>query len=505
MKAKKIFNLIISALLIFPLVVSMFGAMTAHAQDTPATTVDVTLHKRAWNGERPSNIQNTGKIMSFGGVPLNDVTFAAYDVTNQYHDYVTEGMTPQEAVEEIQKDALNGVPSYLSENEFIASEVTANTDNYNGVAVFEGLALEEDSRHKVYLFIETDAPSTVKEYAMPIVLAMPIYEVDDEGKFTDTLNEDIHLYPKNFIKDDIKEITSEFEKIIINEGTENEKEVYNVHTGDVIDYTITVNVPRHIAQLETFIVEDVPTEGLELVAGSIDIPSLEADDYEIVTITDTPGFQVIFTTQSANLKALAGELLTIEYKMVLTNDINPDSIFDNEARITLGNSTHEVPGPPVATGGYKFIKTDATTGAGLANAEFIVTKGTGEEKLYAKFQMNENEEYAFTGWYDTESEATHIVSAEEGILNIIGLTDGTYQLTETKAPSENYVKLPDPINFTVKHGTYGNMELATPVPNTPKGLLPETGGPGILGFLAIGLGLMLGAFIWYKKSKEVSA
>ena len=47
-----------------------------------------------------------------------------------------------------------------------------------------------------------------------------------------------------------------------------------------------------------------------------------------------------------------------------------------------------------------------------------------------------------------------------------------------------------------------DTNLNTEVSNTPKGLLPSTGGNGILLFLAIGLGLMAGAFVWYKKVKR---
>ena len=56
------------------------------------------------------------------------------------------------------------------------------------------------------------------------------------------------------------------------------------------------------------------------------------------------------------------------------------------------------------------------------------------------------------------------------------------------------------IEFTVEHGKYATSELE--VKNTPKGLLPSTGGSGIYAFLIIGAGMMVGAYIWFKKSRE---
>ncbi|EAG2939511.1 LPXTG cell wall anchor domain-containing protein, partial [Listeria monocytogenes] len=40
------------------------------------------------------------------------------------------------------------------------------------------------------------------------------------------------------------------------------------------------------------------------------------------------------------------------------------------------------------------------------------------------------------------------------------------------------------------------------VTNVKKGILPSTGGTGIYAFLTIGAALMIGAIVWYKKSKD---
>ena len=60
--------------------------------------------------------------------------------------------------------------------------------------------------------------------------------------------------------------------------------------------------------------------------------------------------------------------------------------------------------------------------------------------------------------------------------------------------------LDEDVDFTVEHGQYGSQELKS-VLNTPKGLLPSTGGNGIYAFLLIGAALMIGSYAWFKKSK----
>lgn len=93
--------------------------------------------------------------------------------------------------------------------------------------------------------------------------------------------------------------------------------------------------------------------------------------------------------------------------------------------------------------------------------------------------------------------ATKVVSDANGSIRVIGLLNGDYVLNETDTPSANYVLLKDgTITFTVEHGKYGASNLD--VKNTPKGLLPSTGGAGIYAFIIIGAAMMIGAYIWFK-------
>lgn len=509
MKAKKIFGLLAAGMMALPL---LFGAMGAgnvvDAAEVPKD-VNVTLHKRVFEDEMPSNTPNTGKeIPNFGGKALNGVTFTAFDVTNEYYSLFDE-TDPDTG----KKYTIDGAIKYIQDNkeEFNNTpkmgsvETTGGTESSPlGQAKFENLPLtkiineEDEPRDAVYLFLETGAPANVKQYAQPIVLAMPIYTVATDGN-PSVLNTDIHLYPKNVTMEDTKEITN------IETITVNGKEIANVEIGQEIEYEITVGIPDQIGQYDNFTIEDLPAAGLVYKAGSISIKDEDGtaiDEYD-TTIPDENkgGFLVTFDmTDAGDIKSAAGKNIIISYTMILTADIDLDEVIDNNVEITLGTISSTIPGPGVTTGGHKFEKTDAHTGAGLAGAEFVVKNG---DDKYAVFGTSTTGEYTFTGvWADSKNATgTKITSGPAGVLNIKGFKNGNYFLEETKAP-EGYVLLTEDVEFEVEHGKYGDTTLATNVANTPKGLLPSTGGNGIFAFLAIGLGLMLGAFVWYKNSKK---
>lgn len=504
MKAKKIFGLLAAGMMALPLLFGAMGAGTSVDAAEVPKDVDVTLHKLAWKDEMPGELPNDGKQMpefAEDGTTLSGVEFTVYDVTAKYHELIfasTAENPQQSAVNTIVNDSTSGKPTYAASIVDGENTDTKGTTGTTGEVKFGNLPLKKMvggiSKDAVYLFIETDAPVEVREKAAPIVLAMPIYTVGDDS----TLNTDIHLYPKNVTMEDTKEITNITAKVEDDKGN---LVGMNVNIGDEIDYKITIHVPKDIASFNTFSVKDTPSAGLVLKQGSISLPNtLEADDYSLtVGGTSNPnGFEIVFDTEKG-IRDFAGEPITITYKMTLTGDINPNDIHGNEALFTIGSKPNEIKGPGVVTGGYQFKKTDAHTGAGLAGAEFVVKNGD----KYAVFGASTTGEYTFTGvWADSkDATGTKITSGSAGVLNIKGFENGNYFLEETKAP-EGYVLLTENVGFKVEYGKYGNTILATNVANTPKGLLPSTGGNGIFAFLAIGLGLMLGAFVWYKNSKK---
>lgn len=501
MKKEKLLKLVMTLLLALIAIVAPISSAFADDTIDDSTKVNVTLNKLIWNDNAPTDFQNTGAKMNFDGsaTPLNGSEFTLYDVTSQYYNYIAN-KSQQAAISQIQADASQVAPNY-------AKNIKSVTTAGQGQALFNDLSVKNKSgQYNVYLFLETKTPDniTVTKLSAPIVLAMPIYTLDKQQQPTDTLNQDIQLYPKNVTSKDTKEFTNvgSFSKVTVGDQS-----FANVTTGDVLNYTLTVNIPANIGDanaVNKYSIFDKPSDGLALVNNTVTVGSLTAgngtsEDYDIAYVNG--GFTVNLHLNSDNVKALAGKKIQLTYNMKLTADVNPDNLQSNKASVQINNSPEQqiTPPTPVGTGGYKFIKKDAQTGKNLSGAEFVVANS--DKSKFAKFSgQNSKGEYVFDSWV-SKDQATKIVSGNDGSFNVIGLTNGNYVLNETKAPSANYVLLKDgTITFTVVHGKYVTSNLD--VKNTPKGLLPSTGGAGIYAFIIIGAAMMIGAYIWFKKSRQ---
>lgn len=496
MKTHKFLQVILATILLLTTAFVSNQHIVSADDNVDVKYTDITINKRIFDeGQTPKDIQNTGEIMNFGGRALNGSEFTVYDVTKKYYELI-KNSDQKTAIAAIQSDAESVAPTY-------ANKVDAKVTAGDGQATFSNLTIKNDAnQYNVYLFVETKTPNyiTVTKRAVPIVLAMPIYKLDATQKPTDVINTNIQLYPKNETAKDTKEFSNlgQFNQVTVNSTT-----FANVTTGDTLNYKLTVNIPANIGDsnaVTSYKINDKPSAGLALVAGTVKVGSLEKDtDY---TITEHDGgFTVDLKLDSAAVKALAGQKLQLAYNMTLTATVDPDALQSNNASVQINNDTEQqiTPPTPVGTGGYKFTKKDAQTGKVLQNAKFVVTNK--DQSKFATFTTNANGDNVFTKWVDTKDAATKVVSDANGSIRVIGLLNGDYVLNETDTPSANYVLLKDgTITFTVEHGKYGASNLD--VKNTPKGLLPSTGGAGIYAFLIIGAAMMISAYIWFKKSRQ---
>ena len=499
MKTNKFLQVILATILLLTTAFVSNQHIVSADDKVDVKNTNITINKRIFNeGQTPADKQNTGDVMSdFGGQPLNGSEFTVYNVSDQYYSLI-KGSDQNTAIAKIQQDAASVAPDYAKTNE-VDAKITAG----QGQATFANLPLKNSNgQYNVYLFVETKTPNnvTVTKRAVPMVVAMPIYKLDANLKPTNDINKDIQLYPKNETAKDTKEFSNlgQFNQVTVNGTT-----FANVTTGDTLNYKLTVNIPANIGDanaVTSYKVNDKPSAGLALVSGTVKVGNLVAGtDYKI-TETDG-GFTVDFTLGSAAVKALAGQKLQLTYDMKLTATVDPDALQSNKASVQINNDTEQqiTPPTPVGTGGYKFTKKDAQTGKVLQNAKFVVTNK--DQSKFATFTTNANGDNVFTKWVDTKDAATKVVSDANGSIRVIGLLNGDYVLNETDTPSANYVLLKDgTITFTVEHGKYGASNLD--VKNTPKGLLPSTGGAGIYAFIIIGAAMMIGAYIWFKKSRQ---
>lgn len=532
--SKKVFKLVSMLVLLVPILVGFTGTKVSAAEETEK--VSVNIHKRVFeSGQKPADKLNTGEIMAdFGGKPLNDVTFEAYEVTNKYLELL-ETMTADETTQTIISDAKQAhyAPAYAK---VVGTQKTVE----DGTATFANLPIKIGNKYATYLFVETNSPRDIKEKAAPIVITMPLYK---DGNQSNEINHNVHVYPKNEKEKMItKGLSDDSKKALA--VTINGQTIYNVEKGQEFSYGISTLIPWNIADKDFYRVTDTPNEGMVVLKESITIEGLtHGTDYVIYTDKSGRGYAVHFNTESRNVKALAGKRISISYKAKLTEDVKMDIGINNEAYVEIGTITNpdekpkwpetptdptyptepekpttetpdkptdpEEPGTPekpvtgeeVFTGGKKFIKVDDKSGKNLADAKFNLVKIDATGKIITYASYNEGK---YT-WNEEQIGSAVYTSNDKGSFNVTGLEYSeklpkgiSYAVKEIEAPT-GYALLEAPVTFNVTKGEYEATEL--PITNIKKGLLPSTGGNGIYMFIVAGSVLMVGALVWYRRTQ----
>ena len=158
---------------------------------------------------------------------------------------------------------------------------------------------------------------------------------------------------------------------------------------------------------------------------------------------------------------------------------------------------------------------ETETQKALAGAEFILYKGSEENRVYAQVA-----EGKLTGWTTTKTEAAKLVSGDDGKIAVEGLDADTYYLEETKAPG-GYNKLAGPVKVeishkvtdegahmtnTLKQGETDAVEVEQVEIENKSGFeLPSTGGIGTTIFYVLGSILVIGAVVLLIAKKRMSA
>ena len=329
---------------------------------------------------------------------------------------------------------------------------------------------------------------------------------------------------------------------------------------DVADYNMGDAVPFHLigtvpdmSRYETYkyIFHDTMSAGLTLNESSIKVyvagNKAGTDKTEISGWTKAVNGQS-FTVSFTDLKTVPGvsqgKYIIVEYTATLNQNAvvglpgNPNVVYleySNKPDQSGSGNEHPTGNTPedkviVFTYELDTTKVDGADSTELKDAEFVLSRGTGENKEYAKLDNASK----VTGWTKTQSEATVLKSGEDGLFKVIGLDDGTYYLKETKAP-EGYNLLKEEItvviNATTTNGqnwTDGDASKALTalavtadgkagtgnpstgiagitVANNKGSTLPETGGIGTTIFYVLGGMLVVCAVVLMVSKKRMSA
>ncbi len=523
--------------------------------------VTITLHKKGFSSV-PEERSNSGLVSTdFGEENIPGVDFDLFDVTEVYYDLIRDNpLTPEREDGLNSAEAIEWIQKRHTESWFLKYRLTSidkQTTNEAGEAVFSTVQVTEEapsSRDKVYLFLETYSPAHISRIASPMVVMMPVMMPDmvdgvwDGSTWKDTYNTDVHLYPKNEIREADKQMNVEESDLrqvtIINEAGEQETISYiDLERGKTASYTITAPIPYFIdsvlengsAVIKNYKITDTPTVGLTYYDQEIEVRAGETiltkgQDYIVEVVSN--GFVVTILTEEngvakvdtlGRLADARGGDLTITYNLKVSTELEADDFHNNTAVIEIGRNDEfdyeEGVEPPekVTTGGRKFEKYDASSSELLKDARFELWNEDRSE--YAIFYKGESPLAVYESGADriewaTSGQATEFVADGNGYFEVQGLDYGTYQMKETMAP-EGYVLPTGEAAFTefiISYGSYNEeiqivgVENPGPerVPNMKRGSLPATGGNGLLAFLLIGISLMIGAYSWYRKSKMKS-
>ncbi|HFI0500310.1 TPA: SpaH/EbpB family LPXTG-anchored major pilin [Streptococcus suis] len=517
MKKFKIFALLAT---LFVGVFSNLFTPVVSAEDTSGSAT-VTIHKvkNYTNG----TITNTGSELTLSGVEfLDGITYDVYDVTAAYYTKYNEvyDSTNAQAADDAAREYVQGTaghkPSVVSSAKPLATKVTAN----GGAATFT-LPKKSGDSNAVYVFVEQ--PKTgITAAEKNLVLSFPVYQLNGDGTYTDIELSTIHLYPKNTTEDitPVKDITNPNPDAA---GRNN----YNI--GQDIEFKLSTKIPANIGVKEvdgvtphynTFGLVDIHDTTLafdkagvhELKVAGTDIILEENTDYTIVVgepvVEGKETFKVKLTQDGINkLAEQGGKTLEFTYTMKLNATAKIDEANVNKVTVEYGRKTDdfndvvEKPGneKEVFTGGYRFIKTDVNSKQPLAGAEFVV-RDAASDGQYLKIDAVSKE----ISWVDSYDKATKFTTGADGIVDIKGLTYGTYYLEETKAPKD-YVKLSARVEFTVAFDSYKTTKsTAHNVANTPKGFLPSTGGTGIILFVALGAAMVGLAGVYFVARRKAA-
>ncbi|HFU4088060.1 TPA: SpaH/EbpB family LPXTG-anchored major pilin [Streptococcus suis] len=541
MKKIKVFALLAT------LFVGIFSNLFTPVVSADETTATVTIHKLK---NKTGPIVNTGNVLD--GYTASDfldgITYNVYDVTAAYHAKYNEvyTSTDAQAADNTARDYVQGTAGHAPKFEgtsYVATlkgtQTTATAEAATelvpkGAATFT-LPKKSGGKNAVYVFVEQPKTGITKA-ENNLVLSFPVYELNSDSSYTDKELTDIHLYPKNTTETitPVKDITTK------NSDGAVPVEHNNYNVGYEIGFKLSTQIPANIGIKEvdgvtphyntfglidthdtTLTFNTAGTHELKVAGTTTVLTEGEEADYTIVVGEPAPAvgkatFKVKLTQKGINKLATHGrETLEFTYTMKLNANAKIDEANVNKITVEYGrnkdgfNDVVTTPGneKEVYTGGYRFIKTDVSTNKPLAGAEFVVrdadpdpTDADAPAPKYLKIDADTKE----ISWVDTYGEATKFTTEAEGIVDIKGLTYGTYYLEETQAPTD-YVKLSERIAFDVKFKSY-ETTTTTPgnVANTPKGFLPQTGGAGIILFVALGAAMVGLAGVYFTSRRKDS-
>ena len=245
-------------------------------------------------------------------------------------------------------------------------------------------------------------------------------------------------------------------------------DVADYDIGDDVPFELIGTLPDNFASYETYsyMFTDTLSNGLTLNDGTVKVyldtdkkaPAGATDITSNFTFAVDPNNAQKFTVSCDNIKGIDGitenSIIIVQY----TAELNSNAVIgldgnENTASLTFSNNPNgtgegKTPDDKVIVFTYELDVTKvngADTTEKLKDAEFTLQNS---DNKYAKVDAGGK----LLGWVDSEvtdeEGTTTLKSDANGLFKVTGIDDGTYTLTETKAPA-GYNKLANPITLVV--------------------------------------------------------
>lgn len=331
------------------------------------------------------------------------------------------------------------------------------------------------------------------------------------------------------------EVKEKNEATVIVKNVEDTKKQNVAEIGTYVKFTIQITV-KDKAPVNYKLVDEM-TEGLTFVKNetypltvTVNENTLDAANYKVAETTKPRGFTLTFNNNAEGSASIlkTDDVVTVTYYAQINKNAKiADEANVNKAKVEYGTNSHtEYDTTETYVWKMNIVKYtmkkaadgDQATEEKLAGATFKLSRDAAGAQVIKLVKVDDTT-YRLALPTETEGVVDTITTGETGELVINGLADGTYYLTETKAP-RGYNLLREPVKVKIDHTTANGKLTETSfvadqtetdtsgvvkVENNAGAELPSTGGIGTTVFYVLGSAMALGAVILLVTKKRMAA
>ena len=320
------------------------------------------------------------------------------------------------------------------------------------------------------------------------------------------------------------------EATVIVKNVEDTTKKQNVaEIGTYVKFTIQITV-KDKAPVNYKLVDEM-TEGLTFVKNetypltvTVNGSALAAENYNVAETTKPRGFTLTFNNNAEGSASIlkTDDVVTVTYYAQINEKaVVADEANVNKAKVEYGTNSHtEYDTTETYVWKMNIVKytMEQETEKKLAGATFQLSRDEAGAQVIKLVKVDDTT-YRLALPTETNTAVDTITTGETGELVINGLADGTYYLTETKAP-RGYNLLREPVKVTIGHKdangkltetsfvadqTETDTSGVVKVENNAGAELPSTGGIGTTAFYVLGSVMALGAVILLVTKKRMAA